>query len=98
MISKLIEYIFQTKTYYSQMRQNEILLPDTKKKLKVKSFHPWTEYTTTSEALDLAIIGLGEGFKLSKTSLKYNGVKDLPHKELLTHSMSIYLSLIWKIE
>ena len=95
MISKLIEYIFQTKTYYSHMRQNEILLPDTKKKLKVRSFHPWTEYTTTSEALDLAIIGLGEGFKLSKTSLKYNGVKDLPP---LTHSMSIYLVLIWKIK
>ena len=80
------------------MRQNEILLPDTKKKLKVRSFHPWTEYTTTSEALDLAIIGLGEGFKLSKTSLKYNGVKDLPQIESLTHSMSIYLSLIWKLK
>ena len=70
---RVIEYIFQTKTYYSQMRQNEILLPDTKKKLKVKSFHPWTEYTTTSEALDLAIIGLGEGFKPSKTSLDILG-------------------------
>ena len=80
------------------MRQNEILLPDTKKKLKVKSFHPWTEYTTTSEALDLAIIGLGKGFKLSKTSLRYNGVKDLLHTESLTHSMSIYLVLFWKIE
>ena len=82
------------------MRQNDILLPDTKKKLKIRTFHPWTEYTTTSEALDLAIIELSEGFQLSKTSLNIldkiylDGVKDLPHKESLTHSMSIHLLLI----
>ena len=84
------------------MRQNDILLPDTNKKLKVKSFHPWTEYTTTSEALDLAIIELSEGFQLSKTSLnildKIYLDGDLPHKESLTHSLSIYLSLIWEIK
>ena len=86
----------QTKTYYSKMRQHDILVPDTKKKLKVRSFHPWEKYTTTSEALDLAIIELSEGFELSKTALKIldkiylDGVKDLAHKESLTHSMSIY--------
>ena len=83
------------------MRQNDILLPDTNKKLKVKSFHPWTEYTTTSEALDLAIIELSEGFQLSKTSLNILDkiyLDDLPHKESLTHSLSIYLSLIWKMK
>ena len=104
MIPKLTQYIFQTKKYYSKMKQNDILLPDTNKKLKVRSFHPWTEYTTTSEALDLAIIELSEGFQLSKTSLNIldkiylDGVKDLPHKESLTHSLSIYLSLIWEIK
>ena len=86
------------------MRQNDILLPDTKKKLKIRTFHPWTEYTTTSEALDLAIIELSEGFQLSKTSLNIldkiylDGVKDLPHKESLMDRMSIYLSLIWEIK
>ena len=100
MIPKLTQYIFQTKTYYSQMREREILIPDTKKKLKVRSVHPWTEYTTTSKTLDLAIIELSKGFQLSKTLLKkrilgkifLDGVKDPPP------SMSIYLSLIWEIK
>ena len=95
MIPKLTQYIFQTKTYYSQMRERSIILPDKKKKLKVRSVHPWTEYKTTSKTLDLAIIVLSKGFQLSKMLPKnrilenifLDGVKDPPDMEY--HSMSI---------
>ena len=86
MIPKLTQYIFQTKTYYSQMRERSIILPDKKKKLKVRSVHPWTEYKTTSKTLDLAIIVLSKGFQLSKMlprnsildKIFLDGVKDPP--------------------
>ena len=65
-IPKLTSDIFQTKMHYSKKRQEGILLPDVTKQLKIRSFHPWSEYTSTSEALDLAIIQLVEGFLLSQ--------------------------------
>ena len=105
MIPKLTQYIFQTKTFYSRMREREILLPDTKKKLKVRSVHPWTEYTTTSKTLDLAIIVLSKGFQLSKLlknrikdKIFLDGVKDPPHSmpidRKVASSRPVYYSIL----
>jgi hypothetical protein len=81
------------------MRQEGMLLPDTKKQLKIRSFHPLEEYTTTSEVLDLAIIELVEGFQLSKeVSMNILNRIDLQNKEFSVHSMAIYLSIIWEIK
>ena len=99
---KHFKNIFQTHIHYSKRRKNVILLPDMKQQLKVRSFHPWPKYKTTSEVLDLAFIELSEGFQLSdEKKLKLwkridpKGVKVLPYEEFSTHSMSIYLLIIW---
>ena len=106
MIPKLTQYIFQTKTYYSQMRERSIILPDKKKKLKVRSVHPWTEYTTTSKTLDLAIIELSKGFQLSKMLPKntildkifLDGLKDPPDSMSIDRKVSssrpVYYSIL----
>ena len=106
MIPKLTQYIFQTKTYYSQMRERSIILPDKKKKLKVRSVHPWTEYTTTSKTLDLAIIELSKGFQLSKMLPKntildkifLDGLKDPPDSMSIDRKVSSSRPQTQKVE
>ena len=82
------------------MRQEGILLPDVRQQLKIKTFHPWSEYTTTSEARDLAIIELVEGFHLSqKLSMNIMDRRtDLLNKKFSEQSMSINLLIIWQME
>ena len=63
-----------------------------KKRLKIKTFHPYEEYTATSEVLDLAIIELVEGFSLSqKVATNIWDRMGLRNTEFSMHSMSIYL-------
>ena len=86
---------FQTKIHYSKKRQEGILLPDVTKQLKIRSFHPWTEYTSTSEALDLAIIQLVVGFSMSqKVAMNIWDRMGLRNNEFSMHSMSIHSSLL----
>ena len=63
-----------------------------KKQLKIRSFHPWSEYTTTSEALDLAIIVLVERFSLSQqVAMNIWNRMGLRNNEFSMESMSIYI-------
>ena len=86
-----IDFFFQTKIHYSKKRKDGILLPDVTKQLKIKSFHPWSEYTSTSEALDLAIIQLVVGFSMSqKVAMNIWDRMGLRNNEFSMDSMSIY--------
>ena len=91
MIPKLTLNIFQTKVYYS-IRQKNILSPDSKKKSKLRAFHPWKQYKATSEVFDLALIELRQGFQLSKqVSLNILDRIDLPNKKFLIDTPSTSL-------
>ena len=67
-------------------------MPNIKKKLNIKSFHPWAKYEATSEVFDLALIELSEEFQVSKKksqkifSVAALKIKYQPNKEHL-HSM-----------
>ena len=62
------------------------------KQLEIRSFHPWSEYTSTSEALDLAIIQLVVGFSMSqKVAMNIWDRIGLRNNEFSMDSMSVYI-------